>query len=348
MAALDSAATADIGDRKKDIAHVPSLRAQRSQESALAHKVVEMRRQPSGSLVRSNSAVARAAAAIKELQSDAAQEEEEERAAATPDHAAEKPQQPRFTPRATVPTLRDMILYRQSPAKPPLQDRQRTPPLTATNIDTALGSLSLDAASRKQKRTVSDASSRASADTTRSEEDVRQRLQRIRIALGRADAAGAGEREQGDALLRIEAALSPDSAATAADIAALCHDIDEVESMLQSGAASPPVAERCPAGEDGEEERVESAGVSSDADRASPGKRKHSDDEKAPQVRQLKAPPAVARGRGRGKVRGAALHAVHKQQQQQGSGIPRRPAGAPTAAAAAIPPRTHSRVPLSA
>ncbi|KAJ2747723.1 hypothetical protein H4S06_005111, partial [Coemansia sp. BCRC 34490] len=70
-------------------------------------------------------------------------------------------------------------------------------------------------------------------------------------------------------------------------------------------------------------------------------------------VRQLKAPPAVARGRGRGKVRGAALHAVHKQ--QQGSGIPRRPAGAapasraPTAAAAAaIPPRTHSRVPLSA
>ncbi|KAJ2522783.1 hypothetical protein GGI11_001633 [Coemansia sp. RSA 2049] len=410
MAALDSAATATAttnnGDRKKDIAHVPSLRAQRSQESALAHKVVEMRRQPSGSLVRSNSAVARAAAAIKELQgaaettghqqqqlqSDAAQEEEEhERPAATPDHAAEKPQpqqpQTRFTPRTTVPTLRDMILYRQSPAKPSLQGRQRTPPLTATNIDTALGSLSLDAASRKQKRdprapnhpdpaagggagpaqhprTVSDASSRASADTTRSEEDVRERLQRIRIALGRADAAGEAEREQNDALLRIEAALSPDSAATAADIAALCHDIDEVESMLQSGTASPPMVERCHAEEDGEkeEEHQESAGVSADAgsvdhrdtDRASPGKRKHSDDEKAPQ-QQLKAPPAVARGRGRGKVRGAALHAVHKQQQQQqSSGIPRRPAGAapasraPTATTAAIPPRTHSRVPLSA
>ncbi|KAJ2604936.1 hypothetical protein EV177_006268 [Coemansia sp. RSA 1804] len=447
MAGLDSATAAATngGGRRRDIANVPSLRAQRSQESALAHKVVEMRRQPSGSLVRSNSAVARAAAAIKELQgaaettathqlqpgaaavsgaqpeagqaeaaaaaAAAAEEEGEEQPAAAPEHGAEKPhQQPqqRFTPRTTVPTLRDMILYRQSPSKqPPVLGRQRTPPppLAATNIDMALGSLSLDAASRKQKsdprdgpraqsrpaaagdgsteapatpprlgapggagaarhpRTVSNASSRGSADTTRSEEDVRERLQRIRIALGRADAAGAaeremamGEREQEDALLRIgriEAALSPHSAATAADITALCHDIDEVESMLQSGIAS-PVAEGRRAGGDEEEHEASgdvSADAGSDADRASPGKRKHSDDEKAQQQQvQRKAPPAAARGRGRGKVRGAALHAVH---QHQSSGIPRRPAGAAAssrapAAAAAIPPRTHSRVPLPA
>ncbi|KAJ2658950.1 hypothetical protein IWW48_003748 [Coemansia sp. RSA 1200] len=439
--AADSAATppptattavASGGVRKKDIANVPSLRAQRSQESALAHKVVEMRRQPSGTLVRSNSAVARAAAAIKQLQgsADTAQQQqqpdtatvpgaqpqasqgeegEEEERPATPDHVTGKSQQQqRFAPRTTVPTLRDMILYRQSPSKPPTHSRQRTPPLTATNIDMALGSLSLDAASRKQKpdayyshaqpqpdpaaggnnqrlatpprlaapgvakanphpRTVSNASSQGSADTTRSEEDMRERLQRIRIALGRTN-AGPGARaadeeaeaEEEDALQRIdriEAALSPDSVATAADITALYRDIDEVESMLQSSIAS-PVAESRHAEEAEEEHRGigdASADASSDehhgAARTSPGKRKHSDDEKA-QQQQQKAPPAAAtaKGRGRGKGRGAALHAV---QQQQSSGIPRRPAGAASAsrapaAAAAVPPRTHSRVPLSA
>ncbi|KAJ2535613.1 hypothetical protein EV175_006895, partial [Coemansia sp. RSA 1933] len=57
--------------RKKEISSVPSLRTQRSQDSAVAHKVVEMRRQPSGPLVRSNSTAAQTVAAVKLLQNTA-------------------------------------------------------------------------------------------------------------------------------------------------------------------------------------------------------------------------------------------------------------------------------------
>ncbi|KAJ1772706.1 hypothetical protein IW140_002595 [Coemansia sp. RSA 1813] len=408
--------------RRKDIASgLPSLRTQRSQESTLANKVVEMRRQPSGTLVRSNSTAAQTAAAVKLLQetpssppetaldADAMDDQEE----TIPDRSmTPEPEQPkqqqRFTPLTTVPTLRDMILYRQSPSKTQAP-KQKTPPLT--NIDMALGSLSLDAASRKQKavqgppqdkelstpsknngivqhpRTVSNASSQGSAGTSRSEEDVRERLQRIRIALSRTNTAAmqavdehedelsAAETSEAELetarkrIDRIEAALSPET--TAADITALCNDIDEVENMLPPSAHASPTQQRSAEGEQRKSSiyvdvdidvnpidvRLDSVTGNSDSDDAhhtSPGKRKHSDDEK--QADAHKPPPAgpssrllaptastIAKGRGRGKVRGAALHAA---QQTANSGIPRRPAGAPRALA--VPPRTDSRLPHAA
>ncbi|KAJ1801435.1 hypothetical protein LPJ59_000273 [Coemansia sp. RSA 2399] len=387
--------------RKKDVAGVPSLRTQRSQESAVAHKVVAMRRQPSGPLVRSNSTAAQTAAAVKLLQEsttspvETAMDMQVEGAPEEQDVTPEPPKQQRFTALTTVPTLRDMILNRQSP----MASKQRTPPLT-TNIDMALGSLSLDAASRnKQKaavqqqqqqqqtnhdetttpsqprttvvqhpRTVSNASSQASAGTTRSEEDVRDRLQRIRIALSRTNTTVqvAEEPLTGGLELarkridRIEAALSPQT--TAEDITALCNDIDEVEELL------PPSSDASPMHQGKERKsaiyvdvdidvapiQMDGIGDADDAEHTSPGKRKHSDDEKhgdaqsaqtaAPSSRLL-APTASTIAKGRKGRAAAALQVAPKGAAT--TGIPRRPAGV-IPKALAVPPRTDSRLPHAA
>ncbi|KAJ2860137.1 hypothetical protein GGI22_002799 [Coemansia erecta] len=263
----------------------------------------------------------------------------------------------------------------------------------------ALGSLSLDAASRNKQRTaaqqqqqqqrashdetttplqprttvvqhprtVSNASSQASAGTSRSEEDVRDRLQRIRIALSRtnttmqeAEEPLAGGLEVARKRIEsIEAALSPQT--TAEDITALCNDIDEVEELLPPSSDASPMHQ-------GKERKsaiyvdvdidvapIQMDGISDaeGAEHTSPGKRKHSDDEKigdtqgaqlaAPSSRLL-APTASTLARGRKAHAAAALQVAPKG---AATGIPRRPAGA-IPKALAVPPRTDSRLPHAA
>ncbi|KAJ2080780.1 hypothetical protein H4R24_002824 [Coemansia sp. RSA 988] len=181
----------------------------------------------------------------------------------------------RFTPVAPMPTLRDMLLNHHSPPKP----TQPVPTVRSVSgeVSQALGSLSLDAKQKQQQtqqthyrqqqssqssqqsspeplrkysqtRSRSASSNEGEQELTNSEEDVRERLQRVWIALGKPSATQMSsiaeqpeasvvdeeaEKIREEARLRIEnieAALSPNS--IDADLDALCRDIDEVEGML--------------------------------------------------------------------------------------------------------------------
>ncbi|KAJ2391740.1 hypothetical protein H4S02_001172, partial [Coemansia sp. RSA 2611] len=349
-----------------------SLRTQRSRELTAAAEPE--------ALTRSNSAAAKTAAAVKRLQamsgsSPPAKRESTPAQLATPPSSANMPapasapaptsppRSARFTPAAPMPTLRDMLLsHRNPPASTRSQSSQ-----PVAGIDTALHGLTLEAKQQlKYRQTASQASSQQSSpervlahprslsatssegeqEMTKSEEDVREGLQRVRIAMGR-NSMGRGSEEPEDVrvarqrISSIEAALSP--GASDAELAALCRDIDAVANML------PPSRDASQASDDGDDaERLRFVDVEIDqqpidvglgaaeAESAEPsGKRKHSDEETssagpAPAVSsRLLAPTAasLARGRGRGKPR-AGLHAA--------TGIPRQPGR--------IPPRSDSRL----
>ncbi|KAJ1775177.1 hypothetical protein LPJ67_006675, partial [Coemansia sp. RSA 1938] len=202
----------------------------------------------------------------------------------------------RLTP-APVPTLRDMLLgHRYSPQQPappahptrslstashPLNNTKATKP--DTNIDAALNSLSLEAKqellyraqssthSSEQSspervlahpRTASLTSSDGEREMTRSEEDVREGLQRVKIAMARPNGgslsvqAEAAESERiREARQRIEDIECALSDASDADLAALCRDIDSVASML------PPSADESQASESDSVDEVESMTV---------------------------------------------------------------------------------------
>ncbi|KAJ1964732.1 hypothetical protein GGI12_001238 [Dipsacomyces acuminosporus] len=260
---------------------------------------------PQASLTRSNSAAAKAAAAVKHLQAISVtpptqpQEEQEQQenprsASVTPNSGSPRtsPQMgSKFTAATAVPTLRDMLLNRHPPIPPtgPLSSaksaKSRRSSRPYVSINTALGSLSLDthgqrtsiaaaiessqssapsspdiAHPRVQTRSLSISSSEAEQlELTKSEEDVRERLQRVKIALGssigsmktiseHSETASEVEeaRRTSGAISRAESelsrsldhehggniadALSPDS--TEADLTALRRDIAAVESML--------------------------------------------------------------------------------------------------------------------
>ncbi|KAJ2615319.1 hypothetical protein H4S08_001283 [Coemansia sp. RSA 1365] len=193
----------------------------------------------------------------------------------TPLTSPQRPTAPigRFTPTAPMPTLRDMLLNHHSSPKPTL-------PMPAARsvsgeVSQALGSLSLDAKQKQQvqqahyrqqssqssqqsspeplrkysqTRSRSVSSNEGEQELTKSEEDVREKLQRVRIALGKPSATQMGSiaeqpevsanedeadkirEEARHRIENIEAALSPNS--IDADLDALCRDIDEVEGML--------------------------------------------------------------------------------------------------------------------
>ncbi|KAJ2824691.1 hypothetical protein IWW50_003211, partial [Coemansia erecta] len=362
-----------------------------------------------GTLERSNSAAAKTAAAVKRLQAisgsppkvqespKTTQQEPpkaQERPAqlttqlATPPSSANQPEEvvspqrpTRLTP-APVPTLRDMLLsHRYSPQKP-TAPAQPTRSLSSTsqpfsNIDAALGSLSLEAKQQQQQMYRAQASAQSSLQSspervlahprslsvssssegehemTRSEEDVREGLQRVKIAMGRPNGGSlsvhveAAEneriREARERIEGIERALSPD--ASDADLEALCRDIDEVANMLPSSCDE---SQNSDAGEhhagagqrrfvdveiDQQPIEVQLDGSETESVEGT-GKRKHSDEDTPTMApSRLLAPTAssLARGRGRGKPRGA-LHAT--------SGIPRQPGSR----GVVPPPRSDSRM----
>ncbi|KAJ2275126.1 hypothetical protein IWW43_004900 [Coemansia sp. RSA 1935] len=288
----------------------------------------------------------------------------------------------RLTP-APVPTLRDMLLgHRYSPQQPappahptrslstashPLNTNKVTKP--DTNIDAALNSLSLEAkqellyraqssthSSEKSSpervlahpRTASLTSSDGEREMTRSEEDVREGLQRVKIAMARPNGgslsvqAEAAESERiREARQRIEDIESALSDASDADLAALCRDIDSVASML------PPSADESQASESDSVDEVEAMTVRprqhsgqrrfEDAEQVDgseaesvegTGKRKHSDEDAPPVVpSRLLAPTASSLARGRGKARAGPYT----------TGIPRQARGI-------VPPRSDSRL----
>ncbi|KAJ2852048.1 hypothetical protein IWW36_000627 [Coemansia brasiliensis] len=286
---------------------------------------------------------------------------------------AESPQQQqqqqraRFTPVAPVPTLRDMLLSHhyspQKPAPPPQPARSQSSLAGPQygNIDRALNSLTLEAQQQQEMRfrvqpssqssqqsspepprrthprSQSVTSSEGEHEMTKSEEDVREGLQRVQLEL--------------DSVT--------EQAENTEDLDALCRDIDEVESML------PPSQPESQAGDSSTSDQEESqhdtgkrfvdveidqkpislslnstAGTSSESVAADvSAKRKHSDEETSqPQPSAGMATAgraAVGRGRGRGKPR-AGLQAA-------ASGIPRQAMGRGKANLK-IPPRNDSRL----
>ncbi|KAJ2245041.1 hypothetical protein GGI13_005991, partial [Coemansia sp. RSA 455] len=136
----------------------------------------------------------------------------------------------RFTPSAPVPTLRDMLLnHRQSPVKPPAMSLEPRPRLRTLSSHSSGPS--------SPEPTAKPSVTSSETELTKSEEDVRERLQRVRIALGRHSMGRTPETpidevcEQAQRRIDdIAAALSPD--ASDAELTALCRDIDEVASML--------------------------------------------------------------------------------------------------------------------
>ncbi|KAJ2490273.1 hypothetical protein IWW37_003305 [Coemansia sp. RSA 2050] len=220
-----------------------TIASPRSQESTL-NKV------PAGfesSLVRSNSAAAKTAAAVKRLQAMAPvvtqmqspplSGESQATLSAGADKSPIRMAQligpvTRFTPSAPVPTLRDMLLnhHRPPPAKPPALSVEPRPRLRTLSSHSS-GPSSPEPVTAKPSVTSSE------SELTKSEEDVRERLQRVRIALGRHSMGKALESpidevcEQAQRRIDdIAAAISPD--ASDAELTALCRDIDEVASML--------------------------------------------------------------------------------------------------------------------
>ncbi|KAJ2482620.1 hypothetical protein IWW56_000962 [Coemansia sp. RSA 2131] len=293
----------------------------------------------------------------------------------------------RLTP-APVPTLRDMLLgHRYSPQQPappahPMRSlSSASQPINKinkinkpdTNIDAALGSLSLEAKQQQEQmyraqasahssehsspervlahpRTASLTSSEGEREMTRSEEDVREGLQRVKIAMSRpnggslsAQAEAAESERIREARQRIEDIESALSDASDADLAALCRDIDSVAGML------PPSADESQASESDSVDEVEPMSVrprqhsaqrrfedveqvdGSEAESVEgTGKRKHSDEDAPTTVpSRLLAPTASSLARGRGKARAGPY----------ATGIPRQPG-----ARGIVPPRSDSRL----
>ncbi|KAJ2497471.1 hypothetical protein GGH96_005086 [Coemansia sp. RSA 1972] len=292
----------------------------------------------------------------------------------------------RLTP-APVPTLRDMLLgHRYSPQQPAPPAHPTRSLSTAshllnntnkitkpdTNIDAALNSLSLEAKQQQEllyraqasthsseqsspervlvhPRTSSLTSSEGEREMTRSEEDVREGLQRVKIAMARpnggslsAQAEAAESERIREARQRIEDIENALSDASDADLAALCRDIDSVASML------PPSADESQASESESVDDIESMTVRprqhsgqrrfEDAEQANgseaesvegTGKRKHSDEDAPPVPSRLLAPTASSLARGRGKARAGPYT----------TGIPRQPG-----ARGIVPPRSDSRL----
>ncbi|KAJ1744373.1 hypothetical protein LPJ79_000197 [Coemansia sp. RSA 1821] len=281
---------------------------------------------------------------------------------------AESPQQrARFTPVAPVPTLRDMLLSNhyspQKPAPPPQPARSQSSLAGPQygNIDRALNSLSLEAQQQQEMRfrvqpssqssqqsspepprrthprSQSVTSSEGEHEMTKSEEDVREGLQRVQLELD-------SVKEQSE---------------NGEDLDALCRDIHEVESML------PPSQPESQAGDSSASDKEEpqpntgkrfvdveidqkpislslnsAAGTSTESVAAdASAKRKHSDEEvsqpQQPAGTATAARAAVGRGRGRGKPR-AGLQAA-------ASGIPRQAMGRGKTNLR-VPPRSDSRL----
>ncbi|KAJ2772540.1 hypothetical protein IWQ57_001718, partial [Coemansia nantahalensis] len=212
-----------------------SLRTQRSREGA------EMKQgaQPP-QLSRSNSAAAKTAEAVIRLQAipvsppmaQAAQQLATPPVSANvPMAAADKtpltsPQRQtaaRFTP---VPTLRDMLLNHHSPPKPaapalPKAAAGKAPPAFRTQPSSQSSRQSSPEPVRtKPARSMSTTSSEGEQELSKSEEDVRERLQRVWIALGRPMGSITEQPEDTPA--------SP----TAADVVDLRREIDAVADML--------------------------------------------------------------------------------------------------------------------
>ncbi|KAJ1825174.1 hypothetical protein GGH91_000834 [Coemansia sp. RSA 2671] len=219
-----------------------TIASPRSQESTLNKVPVGFE----SSLVRSNSAAAKTAAAVKRLQAMAPVETQLQspplsgESQATLSAGAEKSPirvaqligpVTRFTPSAPVPTLRDMLLnHRPPPARPPALSVEPRPRLRTLSSHSS-GPSSPEPVTAKPSVTSSE------SELTKSEEDVRERLQRVRIALGRHSMGKVLESpidevcEQAQRRIDdIAAAISPD--ASDAELTALCRDIDEVASML--------------------------------------------------------------------------------------------------------------------
>ncbi|KAJ2806563.1 hypothetical protein H4S07_003778, partial [Coemansia furcata] len=195
------------------------------------------------------------------------------------------------------------------------------------------------------------------AELTKSEEDVRERLQRVRIALGRHSVGRVPETpldavcEQAQRRIDdIAAAISPD--ASDAELTALCRDIDEVAGMLPlSNDEEEELGGAKPVGATGSEDADDdTASEEGSLDGAKPvagvaGKRKHSDDEKPAPVqssisggssRLMSATSAsLSRGRGRGKARPAPYT----------TGIPRNAALRTQGSSSSIASAEHSDAP---
>ncbi|KAJ2753571.1 hypothetical protein GGI19_003037 [Coemansia pectinata] len=218
----------------------------RSQDSTLNKAPVGF---SAATLARSNSAAAKTAAAVKRLQAMAtvpvpqvtemlspplSGESQVTMSAAlerSPIRAAQLiVPATRFTPSAPVPTLRDMLLnHRQSPVKPPAMSLEPRPRLRTLSSHSSGPS--------SPEPTAKPSVTSSETELTKSEEDVRERLQRVRIALGRHSMGRIPETpidevcEQAQRRIDdIAAAISPD--ASDAELTALCRDIDEVASML--------------------------------------------------------------------------------------------------------------------
>ncbi|KAJ2898314.1 hypothetical protein IWW38_001427 [Coemansia aciculifera] len=245
-----------------------SVQGNNSLDMAMAHMAMMAPRSPfltnvSGSsepaslLARSNSAAAKTAAAVKRLQAMAGGGAGGDAVTSSPPPPSSVPTPlsgetvveitppppalppstlpvARFTPSAQASTLRDMIL---------LNHRQPSVVKTAHPPPPGLA------------RASSSEAEVTKSELTKSEEDVRERLQCVRIALGRRSMGRIPEKspasEEEDAVCElaqrriddIAKAISPD--ASDEELEALCRDIDEVASML------PP--------SDAEEEEVEVA-----------------------------------------------------------------------------------------
>ncbi|KAJ2812414.1 hypothetical protein GGI24_006677, partial [Coemansia furcata] len=267
----------------------------------------------------------------------------------------------RFTG-APVPTLRDMLLFNHRPAaasgagasKPPALELHR--PRLRTLSSHSSGPSSPEPSAQPSAVGVV----ASEAELTKSEEDVRERLQRVRIALGRHSVGRVPETpldavcEQAQRRIDdIAAAISPD--ASDAELTALCRDIDEVAGMLPLSNDEAEEEEDLegakPVGATGSEDADDdTASEEGSLDAAKPvagvaGKRKHSDDEKpAPAPahsisssisgsRLMSATTAsLSRGRGRGKARPAPYT----------TGIPRNAALRSQASSSSIASSEHS------
>ncbi|KAJ2712828.1 hypothetical protein H4R19_002556 [Coemansia spiralis] len=256
-----------------------SLRTQRSREGA------DIKQTAPPLLNRSNSAAVKTAEAVKRLQAIAGSPPKP-RPAEMPKEPVQPPREPvqqlatppasanmplsadktpltspqrqnlaRFTP---VPTLRDMLLNHHSPPKPappPLtsaaekKQQQPAPPRYRTQPSSQSSRQSSPEPVRaKAARSMSITSSEGEQELSKSEEDVRERLQRVWIALGRPMGS-------------ITEQLEDPQGALSDDVADLCREIDEVEGMLPpSSDESQDTDSQCPEpskspSEDGHEDR---------------------------------------------------------------------------------------------
>ncbi|KAJ1734051.1 hypothetical protein LPJ61_001271 [Coemansia biformis] len=224
-----------------------SLRSQRSCEGADIKQSVPP-------LNRSNSAAVKTAEAVKRLQaisgSPPKTQPREQVQLATPPSSAVQPlsadktplmspqrqTSTRFTP---MPTLRDMLLsHHHSPTKPvappasneqqqPSQQHYRTQPSSQSSRQS-----SPEPVRAKAARSTSVTSSEGEQELSRNEEDVRERLQRVWIALGRPMGSITEQPEDAQPHASDKMSEAAELSLEQADLSDLCREIDEVEGML--------------------------------------------------------------------------------------------------------------------